>query len=249
MAQITDDAATHTDLDPVDDEFAVDTVTDIPEVPMADFPVLTDAVDDQDSFGTDTAVNLDVDIDVELVLDGPLAVDDIVAIESTADTPATLARPALDTKVPVPRSQPIWPAAAQSPPLAARPTPAQTAEPATAPLSNSAQRVDEEEELHQTQTMRALASAKTIDDISSSMAETLFGEADLDMLSAALASAGWPDNEKVPVDDSKVPASSEPIVEDELDIFGFSTPGPLELLDDDGQDTKTPDQRKVATRR
>lgn len=51
----------------------------------------------------------------------------------------------------------------------------------------------EDELTHRTQTLRALSSAKSLDDISSSMAETLFGDADLDMLSAALASAGWSD--------------------------------------------------------
>ena len=106
--------------------------------------------------------------------------------------------------------------------------------------------------------MRALASAKSIDDISDSMAETLFGDADLDMLSAALASAGWPDDE--PMTDDKpaalddIPAALEaaPVAletepaDDELDIFGFGTPKKLELVDDD---TSATGQRKLATRR
>ena len=41
---------------------------------------------------------------------------------------------------------------------------------------------DDDDALRQTQTMRAIAVAKSIDDISSSMAETLFGDAELDLV-------------------------------------------------------------------
>ena len=43
--------------------------------------------------------------------------------------------------------------------------------------------------------MRALAAAKSIDDISNSMAETLFGENDLEKLGDALAASGWTDDD------------------------------------------------------
>ncbi len=49
--------------------------------------------------------------------------------------------------------------------------------------------------LRQTQTMRAISVAKSIDDISNSMAETLFGETDLGKLGDALAASGWIDDE------------------------------------------------------
>jgi hypothetical protein len=106
--------------------------------------------------------------------------------------------------------------------------------------------VAQEELAHQTQTVRALATAKSIDDISSSMAETLFGEADIDMLSAALASAGWSEDGTLP---GTAPTKAQPIQEppktvappprpkpaieeDPFDLFGLGPDAPLELIDD-----------------
>jgi hypothetical protein len=79
--------------------------------------------------------------------------------------------------------------AALPPSNSAATAPATVPTPVPAPL-------DDDDQARQTQTLRALASAKSIDDISNSMAETLFGEADLDMLSAALASAGWSEDDE-----------------------------------------------------
>jgi hypothetical protein len=99
--------------------------------------------------------------------------------------------------------------------------------------------------------MRAIAVAKSIDDISSSMAETLFGDAELDLVKAALASAAdWPDD-----DELSAPAAAEPArasaksatakhaaepqpakaaepVDDPFDLFGLGDDAPLELMDD-----------------
>jgi hypothetical protein len=115
--------------------------------------------------------------------------------------------------------------------------------------------VSEEELLHQTQTVRALAAAKSIDDISSSMAETLFAESDLDMLSAALGAAGWPEASadaapggKPAKPEPKKAAAAEPKPEeDPFDLFGLGPDAPLELIDDSAP---VDDQgRKTATHR
>ena len=82
--------------------------------------------------------------------------------------------------------------------------------------------------------MRALAAAKSIDDISNSMAETLFGEADLDMLSNALA-ASWSES-----DDAAAPAPAPAPAKaakktddsDGFDLFDLGPDAPLELIDD-----------------
>jgi type II secretory pathway predicted ATPase ExeA len=90
--------------------------------------------------------------------------------------------------VPPAPSKPVF-VAALPPRNSAATAPATVPAPVPAPL-------DDDDQARQTQTLRALATAKSIDDISNSMAETLFGEADLDMLSAALASAGWSDDDE-----------------------------------------------------
>ncbi len=98
--------------------------------------------------------------------------------------------------------------------------------------------------------MRAIAVAKSIDDISSSMAETLFGDAELDLVTAAaLASAAeWPDGDEQPA--APAPRTPEPAkpaataarkpepvkppapAEDPFDLFGLGDDAPLELIDD-----------------
>jgi hypothetical protein len=133
----------------------------------------------------------------------------------------------------VPAPKPAAAAASPSPP--ARPAP----EPA-----------DEEDVLKQTQTLRAIAAARSIDDISSSMAETLFGDAEVDLLTAALAAAaGWSEEESAPTPTpapaaaappkptakgaTKPAASPAPEGEDDLlDLLGLGDGAPLELIDD-----------------
>ena len=100
--------------------------------------------------------------------------------------------------------------------------------------------------------------AKSIDDISDSMAETLFGDADLNMLSAALAASGWTDDEAPapastpaaaaaakPAAPAKQAPSPPPAEDDPFDFLGLGHDAPLELIDDP---EPAPAQRKEATR-
>jgi hypothetical protein len=110
------------------------------------------------------------------------------------------------------------------------------------------------DELRQTQTLRAISVAKSIDDISNSMAETLFNDADIEMLSAALASAGWSGDHRAepPVaelsaaepSDSKRMARMTPSVDDSFDLFDLGDDAPLELIDDSSQRS-----RKIGSQR
>jgi hypothetical protein len=90
--------------------------------------------------------------------------------------------------------------------------------------------------------MRAIAVAKSIDDLTELDAETLFSDAELDLVSAALASAAeWPDDELEPV---AAPAPAAPRAEpeakkaapppddDPFDFLGLGDDAPLELIDD-----------------
>ena len=92
--------------------------------------------------------------------------------------------------------------------------------------------------LRQTQTMRAISVAKSIEDISSSMAETLFGDAELDLMAAALASAAGesPDDadaiEVAESDDATKIAKAPSKADDPFDLFDLGDDAPLELIDD-----------------
>jgi hypothetical protein len=155
------------------DSFAA-TLTDSPDVPMLDFPVLTDAV--------------------EPARQRPRAETAYVKPPPRAAAPDA-AKPA----APLPR---VVAAAAAPPPAGAVKPPQPTAKPAP-PAS------DDADVLRQTQTMRAIAVAKSIDDISNSMAETLFGDADLEKLNIALEASGWTENDApaaTPVPPTPAPA-------------------------------------------
>ena len=84
-------------------------------------------------------------------------------------------------------------AAASAPPAVRPAIPPQPAAKPAPPAQQAAS--DDADVLRQTQTMRAIAVAKSIDDISNSMAETLFGEEDLAQLNSALAASGWTDDD------------------------------------------------------
>lgn len=203
---------------------------DLPDVQMADFPVLTDAVETPFERPQRPAAPR------APVFPPPLA----AAPPKPAAAPRP-AEPAVAPKIVAPKSAP----AAVKPAAAAKPTPA----------PKPAAQAEDDDVLRQTQTMRALASAKSIDDISNSMAETLFGEADLDMLSAALASAGWsetePDNEKIDAALAAAVAESEQTEVDPFDafdLFGLGPDAPLELIDDSSEPRPGP-PRKVASSR
>ena len=98
--------------------------------------------------------------------------------------------------------------------------------------------------------MRAIAVAKSIDDISSSMAETLFSDAELDLVTAALA-AEWPDDDEAaapppPARERQATAKELP-GDDPFDLFGLGEDAPLELIDDAAQ-SPTDRPQKTASR-
>jgi hypothetical protein len=142
------------------DSFAA-TLTDSPDVPMLDFPVLTDAV--------------------EPARQRPRAETAYVK------PPAPRATPPEAPKAATPLPRVVAAAATPRPAGAVKPP-----QPAPKPLPAASEDADV---LRQTQTMRAIAVAKSIDDISNSMAETLFGDADLEKLSSALEASGWTEDD------------------------------------------------------
>jgi hypothetical protein len=99
--------------------------------------------------------------------------------------------------------------------------------------------------------MRALSVAKSIDDVSDSVAETLFNDAELDLLTAAFASsAGWTDTGAEPAAAKKAPAAkpaetAPPADDDLIGLLGLGDDAPLELLDDSAGPTQP---RKTAQR-
>ena len=110
---------------------------------------------------------------------------------------------------------------------------------------------DAEDLLRQTQTMRAISVAKSIDDISEIDAETLFSDAQLDLVAAALASAAeWGDDEETapaPSFHATPPtAKTMPPDDDLLGLFGLGNDAPLELIDDSADPNDRP--RKGAAR-
>jgi type II secretory pathway predicted ATPase ExeA len=235
------------------DAFA-DTLTDSPDVPMLDFPVLTDAVEPARARPrADTAY-----------LKPPVAQTPAVAAAKPATPLPRVVAPA-STPTQAPRAaRPVQAApGAQPTPAAtlAKPAPPPPAQPSPPPAPG------DDDLLRQTQTMRGLMAAKSIDDISDSMAETLFGEADLDMLSAALAASGFSDDEasasasasastsaptpasepttKPAAKPAAAPKAAAPAEEDPFDFLGLGPDAPLELIDDP---EPAPAQRKEGTR-
>lgn len=198
------------ETDIVAEQLLTDTLADeTPDVPMADFPVLTDAVD----------------------APAPRARPErpasaaAVAKPAVAPQPAKGARPASPAPPPKTAAAPVRAPEPSSPATSkaaggARPTP---------PKPRSADPAAEAEK-QETKTTRALASAKSIDDISNSMAETLFGEADLDMLTSALAAGTWPETgENAPPPSPEKTGTAD---SDGFDLFDLGPDAPLELIDD-----------------
>jgi hypothetical protein len=141
------------------------------------------------------------------------------------ETAYATARPAQAPSVPQPPAQ-------RTPTVKAAPTAAQ---------ASTLVDPDEDDVLRQTQSMRAIAVAKSIDDLSELDAETLFGDAGLDLVSAALASAAdWPDDEldaaaaaAAPAPRTEPEAKKAPLAADDpFDFFGLGEDAPLELIDD-----------------
>jgi type II secretory pathway predicted ATPase ExeA len=257
--------------------------TDIPDVSMNDFPVLTDAVE--------------MPVDEAPVPKRPALTPSPAATASAPPSPpAAPARPPpapapppparaatptpkrIETAYAAPRPAPAAaPAPAPKPAVAAAPaaappapkpvasaapppkpaaTNASAPKPAgAAPPAKPARDSQDDDLLRQTQTMRAISQAKSIEDISTSMAETLFGDAELDLLSAALASAAsWPEADAsgaAPAPQAPAPTpKTQPrpsAADDPFDLFGLGEDAPLELIDDSGPHVDP--ARKTATQR
>jgi hypothetical protein len=234
---VTPPAITAAKPEPVDFEFDGG-ATDITDVAMADFPVLTDAVELP-------AVAGPIKRPAAAALPAPA----VLLAAATPPPPVVRPAPAPRVATPTPTAKPAasrietaytapkGPPPATAPPkpaVAPPPAPAATAKP-SAPARTPPPDLGDDDLLRQTQTMRAIAVAKSIDDISSSMAETLFGDAELDLVTAALASAAeWPDDdtEPVPALSKPEPAKAAPPVDDPFDLFGLGDDAPLELIDD-----------------
>ena len=234
--------------------------TDVADVALADFPILTDAVDGL----------------AEPPIAKPAAAKAAAPVPqaSSAPAPAKAGAPA-QTKVapppapaaakpvvkPAPRVEP-----SSSPPRTA-PKPALAPGPASTPLPHAAaaktaaaSRDDKANSPRPPQTGRGIAEAKSIDELSDLDAETLFGDAELDLVSAALASAEWPDDDEVapakpaparstaapPGPGRAAPAKPAEPVEDAFDLFGLDDNAPLELIDDSTLPPASP--RKTASR-
>jgi type II secretory pathway predicted ATPase ExeA len=211
--------------------------TDVADVALADFPVLTDAV--------------------ELPLPEPI-IRRVAPLPASAPgatlplvptVPSAPAKPVvkpvgkLETAYAVPR--PAAKPAALGAPAETPPAPAAAPRPAAAKPPSPAAHSDEDDVLRQTQTMRAIAGAKSIDDLTELDAETLFSDAELDLVSAALASAAeWPDDAIEPVAAPAPPPpraapaapamkkTAPPPDDDPFDFLGLGEDAPLELIDD-----------------
>jgi type II secretory pathway predicted ATPase ExeA len=244
--------------------------TDIPDVSIVDFPVLTDAVDVVDQrapaptpVATPAPPKPQPKAPVSPVASSSppprAATPPPAAARPTPAPPAAAPPPRIETAYTAaraaPPAKPVAPAAptpkVAAPAAAAKPSAAPPPKPAvaSAPPKPAAPRApepkDEDDLLRQTQTMRAISEAKSIVDISDSMAETLFGDAELDFLSASLASAAnWTEADATAAP-AKKPASSTPAPtkpaqaapsdnDDLLDLLGLSD-APLELIDDSAQ--------------
>lgn len=228
--------------------------TDVADVALADFPVLTDAVE-----APAPAAAATPSVPAAAKLAAPAAAKTTAA--PTPARPAPSPAPTQPPAQPVNRAEPPSPPRpAQKPPTAAPPT-VTPAAPAPIPAARVASTKpappdpSADDALRQTQTMHAIAAAKSIDDISDTDAETLFADAELDLVSAALASAAeWPDEEDLvpvpaltpaqpevakaapkaepPKADPKATSKPNPATEDPFDLFGLGEDAPLELMDD-----------------
>ncbi len=249
--------------------------TDVPVVAATDFPVLTDAVEYEDVVAEVTAPPPSAAAPAsvtapstpprkELLINLPPAAAARAAHpaapqQKSAPLPASAAR--IETAyAPKRPNAPLAssPPPAPKPPAPPPPAPAAKVTPPAPPVA-AAKPSPDDDPLRQSQTLRAISVAKSIDDISSSMAETLFGDADLEMLSQALASAGWsedevaaaqpPPTQSAPAAKPKPKPAPPPSPEDDLlDLLGLGPDAPLELLDDSAP-SEDEVARKAATHR
>jgi hypothetical protein len=227
--------------DPDLDAFA-DTLTDSPDVPMLDFPVLTDAVEPARARPRAETAYVKPPVAPAPAAAAPKPATPLPRVVAPASTSAPAQTPRAAKPAPAPAPAPPQPAPAAT---AAKPTP-----PPPRPSPPPAP-AEDEDLLRQTQTMRGLMAAKSIDDISDSMAETLFGDADLDMLSKALAASGWSEDEASAATAASAPKpaapkqAAAPAEDDPFDFLGLGPDAPLELIEDP---EPAPEQRREGTR-
>jgi type II secretory pathway predicted ATPase ExeA len=206
--------------------------TDVADVALADFPVLTDAVELPAAEPVAKRV-------APVPVPAPAAASPVMppATEKPAAKPVGKVETAYAAARPA--AKPVAPAV----PAVTLPPPAQAAAPrlAAAKAPAAPDHTDDDDVLRQTQTMRAIAGAKSIDELTELDAETLFSDAQLDLVSAALASAAeWPDDDLEPVAAPAPPpprAEPEakkvaPPIDDPFDFLGLGDDAPLELIDD-----------------
>jgi hypothetical protein len=212
-------------------------ITDVADVAVADFPVLTDAVEPAKRAAPAPAKAAQTPAAApQAKAASPAAAAATAPAAPAAPKPAAKPASRLDT-APFPRPAPKPPAAPQP-----TTTPLPHAAGAKAASGAAACETKGNDLARQTHAVRAIADAKSLDDISDIDAETLFGDAELDLVSAALASAAdWPDDDEptgkpTPALTSPPPATSgksaAPSTEDGLDLFGLDADAPLELIDD-----------------
>jgi hypothetical protein len=297
----TPPAAVRAATAPVEIDFDGGT-TDIPDVSISDFPVLTDAIDllattpapvspppaSQPSPARPAAAATTASPPAAVrpapsalaparpapaaAAPAPAPAAPVKRVETayTATHPAASSKPATPAPAPKPAPAPaVTPPVAAAPvaaaPVAAKPTPA--AAPSAPPKPASS---DEQDLQRQTQTMRAISAAKSIDDVSDTMAETLFGDAELDLLTAALAS-NWDDDPsaagtakpeaktapaKPAPPPTPKPAAAKPAAaksapatcDDLLDMLGLGPDAPLELIDDSTLPPTAPSHKTAAQR-
>jgi type II secretory pathway predicted ATPase ExeA len=218
-------------------------ITDVADVAVADFPVLTDAIEAAKPTAPAPAKP-------------PQVPTPAPAPQAKATPPATTAPAA----APKPAAKPATRVETATPPVtrpAPKPTPPASPAPTTTPMPHvaaakaataaAAREPKGDDVARQTQTVRAIAEAKSLDDISDIDAETLFGDAELDLVSAALASAAdWPDDDdptaaptpalSASATHPKTAAPSAkaavPGTDEAFDLFGLDDNAPLELIDD-----------------
>ena len=244
--------------------------TDVADVAVADFPVLTDAIEPPAPAKPAAPAP-------QPAATAPPPAKPIVPAPAAAAPAVTkpTAKPASRVETAYaaarPATKPSPAPAAPSPAPTTTPLPHVAAAKAKAPAdAPSASDPHADDELRQTQTMRAIAGAKSIGDLSEFDAETLFSDAELDLVSAALASAAdWPDDDEptaaptpapsatpppraatakvppAPAPSRPAAAKAAPAEEDPFDLFGLGDDAPLELIDDS---TLPPSTRKTAAR-
>jgi type II secretory pathway predicted ATPase ExeA len=258
--------------------------TDVADVALADFPILTDAVElaapeppaakpavaAAAKAAPAPAPASSVAATTKAPPQPPSSASAQPKVASSAAAPATAA--AKPAAKPAPRVEAATPAPRPAPrpafttPLAPTATPLPHAAAAkTAAATPGAAKASEAPRPQPAG--RGIADAKSIDELSDLDAETLFGDAELDLVSAALASAAdWPDDDEVappkapparstaaaPAPARAAPAKrAEPtkaaeLSEDAFDLFGLDDNAPLELIDDSTLPPASP--RKTASR-